>query len=55
MILVDAAKNHFRESGGLGYVLSMLTSKDDDEVKVTILYTLGCATERNGKLYLWNV
>ncbi|XP_071816568.1 uncharacterized protein [Apostichopus japonicus] len=43
----DAAKNHFRESGGLGYVLSMLTSKDDDEVKVTILYTLGCATERN--------
>lgn len=43
----DEAKNIFRESGGLGYVLNMLTTVTDDDVRGTVLYTLGCATERN--------
>ncbi|XP_022081545.1 uncharacterized protein LOC110974305 isoform X2 [Acanthaster planci] len=43
----DEAKEFFRECGGINFVLNLLTSTEEDKVKIAALYMLGCACEKN--------
>ena len=46
------AQDNFRESGGLNFVLNLLTTCRDESVIESAMYALGCATEKNGKKLL---
>ncbi|XP_072027204.1 uncharacterized protein [Amphiura filiformis] len=41
------AQDYFRDSGGLNFVLHLLTTNSHGSIMESAMYTLGCATERN--------
>lgn len=47
--IVEFVKEYFKDSGGLLFLIDLLTSVDNCEVQERTLFCLGCAIERNGK------